>query len=530
MIGPGDSFKSTVLSAISLLLAPYPLGPCSEFDYRQRRISDGFEIEAYIGNLDLQALGTEQRLPNLFGWRQNAPTPLPEGEAEPVLRCRVRGNADLELIYELPIENDEQPPPFSPALRRKLMLARLAGEERAARDLRLGTGSLLDRHLKTADMRASVHNTIAAATESMAVPTSAEAALNKIRESFHLAGAPFDLHLGLVPTMGNALVGMVALMSGPKVTEAIPIVNAGTGTKQIALLTLSAALAGSAPILVIDEPERGLEPYRQRSVTKKLTQLAGGQGQVFLTTHAPAILASLPAGSVWRMRPGQEPARFEGTPLETLLARDPDAFFAPMPILCEGATEIGVLDEMLPALLASDLNAHGVHLVDGEGQPNVLDIADAFIAAGMNFAAFLDNEPSYSGRRRVIASRAIAWIWQDAINIEDAVSKLLLRDALFALIPAAAQVRDIDDRHLEDQVFQKIPASEQIGSARDIRTAVYSDATLRAAFYSAMTKHSWFKSREGGRALARTLKRVGMPASIQSRVDEFACKLRGAIQ
>ena len=61
-----------------------------------------------------------------------------------MLRCRVRGNEDLELIYELPIEGGgaDQSAPFSSALRRKLMLARLAGEERASRDLRLGTGSL----------------------------------------------------------------------------------------------------------------------------------------------------------------------------------------------------------------------------------------------------------------------------------------------------------------------------------------------------------------------------------------------------
>ena len=100
LIGPGDSLKSTVLAAISLLLAPYPLGPCSEFDYYRRRITGGFEIEAYIGNLDLQALGTDQRLPHLFGWLDGVPVPLPEGEAEPVLRCRVRGNQDLELVYD----------------------------------------------------------------------------------------------------------------------------------------------------------------------------------------------------------------------------------------------------------------------------------------------------------------------------------------------------------------------------------------------------------------------------------------------
>src|SRR5262249_15531926 len=337
-----------------------------------------FSANCYVGSLNFQVLGTDQRLPHLYGWHNGAPVPLPEGDAGAVLRCRVRGNQDLELVYELPIENIDQPPPFSPGLRRTLLLARLAGEDRASRDLRLGTGSLLDRHLKTADMRAAVHGTIANATADMDVPEPSQAALDRIRATFDAAGLPAELHLGLVPTQGNALVGMVALVCGPTVTEAIPLTHAGSGTRQMALLTLSSALVGASPILVIDEPERGLEPYRQRSAMQNISNLAGQHGQVFLTTHAPAILQMLPPDSVWRMRRAQEPLRFEGASLHQLLNIDPEAFFAPLPVLCEGPTEQGLLDELLPPILSRQLDTAGIHLVDGGGQPNVLDIADAF--------------------------------------------------------------------------------------------------------------------------------------------------------
>lgn len=529
LVGPGDSFKSTVLAAISLLLAPYPLGPCSEFDFYRRRLADGFEIEAYIGNLDLQALGSEQKLPHLHGWQQGAPVALPEGGAEPVLRCRVRGNPDLELVYELPMAGADQPPPFSSSLRRKLMLARLAGEERATRDLRLGIGSLLDRHLKTSEMRASVHETIASATAAMEVPAAAQTALAGIKTSFRSVGLPADLHLGLVPTQGNALVGMVALMSGASVTEAIPIANAGTGTKQMALLSLSAALVGSAPILVIDEPERGLEPYRQRSVAQRITQLTGSHGQAFLTTHSPAILETLPPDSVWRMRHGQQPLRFAGNALNRLLANDPEAFFARIPILCEGVTEMGLLDELLPPLLGHGLDGHGIRLVDGEGQPNVLDIADAFAGAGIVYGAFLDNEDTYSGRRnRLRGEKCIDFIWAGTKNIEDATCRGLARDGLFQLIADAAEATQIEARYLEDQVFQAIPESARQGGARALQTADYQDEILRSAFYAAMTakKSAWFKSREGGRILARALTRIGIPTGIKSQLEAFGARLK----
>jgi putative ATP-dependent endonuclease of OLD family len=529
LIGPGDTFKSTVLAAISLLLAPYPLGPCSEFDFHRRRLADGFEIEAYIGSLDLAAIGTDPRLPHLFGWENGRPVPLPEDGAEAVLRCRVRGTPDLELVYELPLEATEQSPPFSAALRRKLMLARLAGEDRASRDLRLGTGSLLDRHLKTADMRGAVHAAIADATADMAIPQVSQDALAAITRAFGAAGLPTDLHLGLVPTQGNALVGMVALVSGPTVTEAVPLTHAGSGTKQLALISLSAALLGTAPILVIDEPERGLEPYRQRAVTQQLAELAGREGQVFLTTHSPTILATLPLGSVWRMRHRQEPICFDGAPLTKLLADDPEAFLCPMPILCEGVTEMGFVDELLPRELGKSLERSGVHPADGGGQPNVLTIAEAFIQSGIPCTVLLDDEAAHSGRRQLIEQQITAFLWRDAVNIEDAVCQWLPLDGLFALLPHAFEASGTAVRYLEDQIFQAIPEADRRNTPRELRTSGYAEAIMRRAFYAAMHGRGWFKSRQGGRIMARALTAIGMPQEIDRQFAEFAARLRPLI-
>jgi putative ATP-dependent endonuclease of OLD family len=259
-------------------------------------------------------------------------------------------------------------------------------------------------------MRGSVHAAIANATADMEVPQGSQQALAAIQRTFGAVGLPTDLHLGLVPTQGNALVGMVALVSGPTVTEAIPITHAGSGTRQLALISLSVALVGCASILVIDEPERGLEPYRQRAVARQLSELAGREGQIFLTTHSPTILSTLPAGSVSRMRQGQEPIFFDGPALTRLLAGDPEAFFCPVPILCEGETEMGILDELLPAPLGKALDICGIHLVDGGGQPNVLAIAEAFIQSRIRCAAVLDNETAHSGRRSTVERQICAFV------------------------------------------------------------------------------------------------------------------------
>ncbi len=54
--------------------------------------------------------------------------------------------------------------------------------------------------------------------------------------------------------------------------------DAGTGTKQMTLFWLTAARVHSEPVMVFDEPEAGLEPYRQRVVTRELRRIIGKRG------------------------------------------------------------------------------------------------------------------------------------------------------------------------------------------------------------------------------------------------------------
>ena len=72
LIGPGDTGKSTVLTAIATLLAPYPLQQASEFDYCRRRVTEGFTIEAFIGGCD-PTIALDTIVPTLKGWKDGNP-------------------------------------------------------------------------------------------------------------------------------------------------------------------------------------------------------------------------------------------------------------------------------------------------------------------------------------------------------------------------------------------------------------------------------------------------------------------------
>jgi hypothetical protein len=186
---------------------------------------------------------------------------------------------------------------------------------------------------------------------------------------------------------------------------------------------------------------------------------------------------------------------------------------------------MGLVDELLPGVLGRSLERSGIHPVDGGGQPNVLAIAEAFIQSGMSCSAILDNEAKHSGQRQAVERQITALVWRDAVNIEDAVCKWLPLDDLFALLPYAHKACGTAVRYLEDQVFQAIPEAARQDTARDLRTSSYAEPIIREAFYAAMDHRSWFKSREGGRILARALTEVGMPQEIERQFTDFAARL-----
>ncbi len=526
LIGPGDTGKSTVLSAVCLLLAPYNPPAPSEFDYHLRRVHEGFSIEAFIAGIDEGTFAAGASVPPLKGWRNGQPVSLPEDGTETVLHCRVRGTPDMELVYELPTE-DGDCEQFSVGLRKKLLLARLAGEERSGRDLCLSAGSLLDRYLEPTHIRSAIHSAVASAAAALLLPSEVVQNLSNLAVRFDEEGLPKDLHLGLFPQQGTAATAMLALFSGKQAHEAIPLAFAGSGTRQLAVLSLSTANLAVSPLITLDEPERGLEAYRQRRFIAKVIDAVGTSGQAFVTTHSSAVLAAMSMKAVWRMRPAEKaPALITSPSLAGLLRRDPEAFFAPIPLVCEGPTEIGLLKAFLPKLLPTDYHSLGIHLVNGTGQPAAFSIIEEFHSAGIRCAAFLDNESKFSGRRNALRSKCTLFEWDVVTNIEHAISEYVGADRFQGLIELAADGDPRTIRMYEDQLFAllqtvecpKRPSLSELISSKG-------EPAVRSAFATAMCKGKWFKSEELGYALGLKMIEWGTPTKIESALRGFAAQL-----
>ena len=528
LIGPGDVGKTTVLTAISLLLNAGPSGSATEYDYYQRNVEDEFEISAIIG--DLPETLRRNHHSALRGWKDNLLQGLPdEDEAEAVILVSVIGNKDLELVHSVVLSDDTREW-FQVASRRTLNLSNIASGARAITELRLGRGSLLDRHIKGGELRSIVTEKLATASADMELPPDVAMSLERLQERFKKMGLPDQLYLGLITPQERSLLWLVGLLSGDRPEQAIPLAYSGSGTTQLVMFTLASALAQGQPILIVDEPEAGLEPYRQRAFVRSLATLAGETGQAFLTTHSPAVLSVLTGSQVTRIMPGANPQTLANPHIDRLLREAPSAFVSRLPILCEGETESGFLDEILGHYAVQEdmdgLDALGITLVAregiGVGQPRVLREATALLDAGIGCGLFVDNEADHGGQRDQLRQRdnCAFGCWDEVVNIEQAVARWLPLEQLTKLVDLQAE--------LQPQAGLK-PLLQQVGeyagkpgvASIDSLVESLDEQVVRDALAQAMQKGSWFKQMGRGRALGRFLLQDGIPSDIEKVLLSF---------
>lgn len=532
LIGPGDGGKSTILSAIELVLDPRPSPTTSEYDYFRRRVEDGFQITAVLGDLDDQAVSA-LRTPPLQGWLDGQLRPLPDEDgAEAVLVARVIGSPDLELNHVLVTSGEADEIPFSVANRRRLLLSRVASGARANTEFRLGRGTLLDRHASGTSLRAALRAAVSGASAGLELPKEADEALARLRTLFTEAGLPDDLHLSIITPQGYSLLTLVGLLEGEKAEEAVPLALAGAGTRQLALFRLAAALMEGAPVVLLDEPELGLEPYRQRRLVAEIRSTIGEHGQAFLTTHSPAVLEALEIGEISRLAVGANPVALGGAHIGRVQEQAPDALLSRLPVLCEGDTEAGLLDPVLNRFAhddgLADIDALGIRLVARTGHPLVLDEAEEFLRASLACGLFVDNENTHAGRRAALAAepRCAFGTWDGVRNIEEAVVTWLPWSQLTRILELGAELRGRPMTSLLQQVGECV---EKPGKATlDMLRDEFGEPKVREALGAAMqSKHNaWFKTVDGGVALGRLLLELGLPPQINDALRAFWRRVR----
>jgi putative ATP-dependent endonuclease of the OLD family len=562
IVGPADSGKSTVLEALSLALTWAPTSALTEFDYFGRDTSKGFTIEAVLAVGDGAFLGAEGfPHPPLQGWRAGQLTDLPdEDNAEPVLVCRLTGQPNCEAVYEVVGAGDDVRVPLSRALRQRIGLVRLGVGERAERDLRLVQGGALDRFLDGRALRQTVVQSVLKTPIHDQLGTEPANALGEIESSFKNSHLPHPVRLGLVGTPGVSLAASVGLTIGASDETALPLASWGSGTRRLAALEIAALGISKDSVAVVDEPETGLEPYRQRALVSDLS--CGGKRQAFVTTHAPSVLSAGISvnATIWRMnlspgatQPGpKEVSESASLPSDGTVERDnshalialsgaepvqiaqsqPEVLVARIPVVCEGVTEVGFATRIFQARFGEGFQRRGLYCLDAGGHYKAVPICQQLVTMGFCIAAVVDDEGKKTGAWKDLERKAILLRWRDGACLEKAVFGALT-DALLQEIPAwAQQVLGRAAKHQLAEIRRALDFNDKTKSVEHIFGEVGRQRFLEAVCEAACPRpegsqkpRGWFKSFDGGFLLADKLLAMRPRPETVNRIDAFITNL-----
>jgi predicted ATPase len=517
LVGPGDSGKSSILDAIDLVLSARRQVSFTDADFYCLDVTKPIEIKATLGELpdvlkDFDLYGMYHR-----GWNPETATI----EAEPgvgleaVLTIVLTVGPELEPNWSLYSERaaaQSMARDFTWAHRTEVAATRLGAY--AAQHFAWGNRSILNR---LSDDRAKAAEALAAASrvarksfEGKADPQ-VQKTLTIVGEVAAEIGVSTSGALqALLDVQGISFAGgSVALHDG----QSVPLRSLGLGSARLLVAGMQKRAAANTHLILIDEIELGLEPFR----IVRLLHILGAKdknqtGQVFMTTHSPIVLRELSAGQLRIIRETKvtdptQPSHIiysvgAGEAEQSTLRACAEAFLTPSVIVCEGKTEIGLvrgLDLFQVENGKLSMTAHGVYYADGGGS-QAIGRALVFSQLGYRTILFRDGDQPITPEQVEILKNA-------KIEIVEWTAGHATEDVLFASIPSE-QIQQLlilaVSRCGKDAIDAHIKQASNADYGLEEAQTQFNDA-MRSFLATAAKKKRWFKDVEPGEIIGREI-------------------------
>ncbi|MHB1262118.1 MAG: ATP-dependent nuclease [Thermoplasmatota archaeon] len=433
IIGPGDVGKSSVLSAIEHVLSARRSTSFTAADFHDLDEKSGIVIEATLGDLEPELLSVDAYGPFLRGFdekkRKILDEPIEGGDE--VLTVRLDVKDDLEPTWTLYSERTAKAGTEGRLRwpdRQRVAALRIGSTADYQLSFRQGStvmrllagDAAIAKHLGDA-ARAARKSFGEAAKEDLkpALDTVSQTASNL---GIQIRGRPLAL---LDPSSVSLSGGAIGLHDEGQ----IPLRLLGLGSLRLLIAGLQHAASERAPMVIMDEVEHGLEPHR---VIRLLHALESKESkptfQTFITTHSPVVIKELAASQLHLLRRGDDGKAFttnlaSAGDFQGPIRACPDAFLAQAVVVCEGATEIGLMrgfDLERTRQGKQSLMARGVALADGGGD-NTYERALAFQRLGFPVAILRDSdkEPTPAVAKAFLDGGGACFAWKVPNATED---------------------------------------------------------------------------------------------------------------
>jgi putative ATP-dependent endonuclease of the OLD family len=503
LVGPGDSGKSTLLDAIDLCLTPRRNVQFSDTDFHLLDVENPISISVTIGALNdgLKNLDTYGLFLKGFDAKTGTVEEEPEAGGETVLTINLTVASDLEPIWTLVSERAA-----AQGVTRNLSF----GDRAAITPTRIGSyaennlswrrGSILNR---LTDERADASAALVKAARDARAGFGDQAGA-QLGETLKLVSATAaELGIPVGATVKALLDAHSASFSGGTIAlhneAGVPLRALGLGSARLLVAGLQRRAEGQSSILLIDELEHGLEPHR---IIRLLHSIGAKEKtppmQAFVTTHSPVVLRELSGTQISVLRSGVASHSIQcagdDDGIQSTLRLYPDAFLSITVLVCEGASEVGLmrgLDQYRCSVGMSSIMAAGASLVDAAGVSKIYRRVEAFGALGYRVAVLRDDDvqPNAADEDMFEVLGGSVFKWRAGRTLEDELFASLSASAIQKLLAKAVELHDADrvEAHLAT-------ASGGTLSLAQCQTA-FTDAMRPAIAAAAQFKKAgWFKS------------------------------------
>ena len=303
--------------------------------------------------------------------------------------------------------------------------------------------------------------------------------------------------------------GTISLHDG----DGVPLRGMGLGSTRLLIAGLQRQAAEKASIILVDEVEHGLEPHRiVRLIVSLGAKEPGMPLQVFMTTHSPVALRELSADQLYVLRRTAtcHEARKVGNQdnMQSTVRACPEAFLAPSVLVCEGASEIGLvrgLDLYRIDGAKPSITALGVALADGHGDTTYRR-ANALATLGYRTLILRDDDkdPDAAEAAAFIAAGGTVLAWRNRRALEEELFASLSDGAVSKLVEAA--VENVGEERVEANIKSTSSNSLDLTQVRAAVTAATREALGKAAKSNSKSrKPGWFKSVTAMEGVAREI-------------------------
>ncbi|CAA9202940.1 DNA replication and repair protein RecF [Flavobacterium bizetiae] len=494
LIGRGDSGKTTILEAINLVLSSNWNVTFTDNDFHNQNIQEPIEIIATLYDLP-EAIIKETKF-GLYLRGIDTATGLINDEIQQndvaAITIKLSVDDSLEPLWYVINSRLQSDIEIKSSDRNKFNAFLVS--DYIDKHFSWSKGSPLYSLLKTDD---SAINATALILETIReaknkIDSSAFPDLQGIVENIKTNAQKFGVDLSKVNTtidFKDIIIKEGKINLHDKNT---PVRLKGKGSKRLLSIAIQLELfsLNHGGILLIDEIEQGLESDRVQNLARILK--SNDNAQIFITTHSRDVIVELNAEDLFKVSKNSDKLySFAGSEQGTLRS-SPEAFFAKKIILCEGATEVGIVRGINNFNYSAGdfrFSHNGVRYLDCNGDSKIQRFIEVFKDKEYEILVFCDSDndgnPAIQTLKKIIKDNNI-----DSVQCESgkAIEHQIFSDLNF---DSVKKIFDLD--LLEDKTSLADTIKARFTGTWLDDYLLNDNPQIRTAIGIASNKKGWFK-------------------------------------